>query len=194
AARAAGTDGQAIGFASADVLAAVRRQADVERAATAATPLLDLTAPTEEATAAAFAHTAVIGARPDNAPALAEAGRFFGRLAHLLDAVEDLADDRAAGRFNPIEVTGTSSADVRALCNDAVTGIRLALQDATFVDRRLVHRLLVHETGHAVERAFGTHGHQTHGHRTPTDGAPWPPPGTEPGAEPGPGGPAVPAV
>lgn len=46
--------------------------------------------PTESATAAAFAHTAVLAGRPDNAVPPAEAGRLFGRLAHLLDAVEDL--------------------------------------------------------------------------------------------------------
>ena len=95
--------------------------------------------------------------------ALAEAGTLFGRLAHLLDAVEDLADDRAAGRFNPVDVTGTDLGAVRALCADAVLGIRLALQQATFDDARLVHRLLVHETGHAVDRAFGTGHHATAG-------------------------------
>lgn len=186
AARAAGNDGDAIGFASGDVLASVRRQAALEGAATATTPLLDLTAPTEDATSAAFAHTAVIADQPANTLSLAEVGRVFGRLAHLLDAVEDLEDDRAAGRFNPIDVTGTSLDDVRALCNDAVLGIKMALQDATFVDRRLVHRLLVHETEHAVDRAFGTHGH---GH--PTDGSPWPPPNQPPVVPVAPG-PAVP--
>ena len=48
------------------------------------TSILDVTAPTEAATAAAFAHTAVVAGRPGNADALAEAGRLFGRLAHLL--------------------------------------------------------------------------------------------------------------
>ena len=181
AARAAADDGVALGFASSSVLEAVRRQAGLERSATAGTALLALTAPTEEATAAACAHTAVLGGRPENVGPLSEVGRFFGRLAHLLDAVEDLAADRAAGRFNPVEVAGTPLPEVRRHCDDAVLGIRLALQEATFADRRLVHRLLVHETEHAVARAFGDHatGHGPAAYPPPEGPAvPLPPPGT----------------
>ena len=98
--------------------------------------LLTVTEPTETATAAAFAHTAVLAGRPANAEPLAEAGRLFGRLAHLLDAVEDLAADEKAGAWNPVAATGTDLAEVRRLCDDAVHGVRLALREAEFVGRR----------------------------------------------------------
>ncbi|EHN76891.1 as well as SAM-PR, partial [Streptomyces coelicoflavus ZG0656] len=112
--------------------------------------------PTETATAAAFAHTAHLAGRPHNAAPLAEAGRLFGRLAHLLDAVEDREADAAAGAWNPLTVTGTSLTEARRLADDAVHGVRLALREAEFTDGRLVHRLLVHELGSSVDRAFGT--------------------------------------
>jgi len=60
--------------------------------------LTALLAPTGDAVAALFAHTAVIALRPQNVPALAATGRAFGALVHLLDAVEDREADRAAGR------------------------------------------------------------------------------------------------
>ncbi|WP_327085797.1 DUF5685 family protein [Nonomuraea sp. NBC_01738] len=68
--------------------------------------LLELTAPTESAVAVAFGHTGVLAGKPGNREALEEAGRFFGRLAHLLDAVEDLEADRAAGAYNPLDAAG----------------------------------------------------------------------------------------
>ncbi|MGQ4513923.1 DUF5685 family protein [Streptomyces sp. DW26H14] len=120
--------------------------------------VLAVTEPTETATAAAFAHTAVLAGRPGNREPLAEAGRLFGRLAHLLDAVEDQAADAASGAWNPLIATGTSRAEARRLADDAVHGIRLALKDVDFGDGRLAHVLLAHETRVAVDRVFGTAG------------------------------------
>jgi hypothetical protein len=137
------------------LLDAVDRQAGLERLAGPGTPVLTVTEPTETATAAAFAHTAVLAGRPANAAPLAEAGRLFGRLAHLLDAVEDQAADAASGAWNPLTATGTSREEARRLADDAVRGVRLALRDAEFTDGRLVHRLLVHELARSVDRAFG---------------------------------------
>ncbi|MFJ5228925.1 DUF5685 family protein [Kitasatospora sp. NPDC088391] len=148
-----------VGFDTGVLLAAAGRQEAAESAVTAGGPLLLATAPTEEATAAAFAHTAVLAGRPGNAAALAEAGRLFGRLAHLLDAAEDRAEDEAKGLWNPLTVTGTAQAEAERLCRDAVHGIRLALSEVEFTDRALVHRLLAHETGEAVDRVFGRPGH-----------------------------------
>ncbi|WP_144127799.1 DUF5685 family protein [Catellatospora sichuanensis] len=136
------------------LLAAVHGQREVERAVLLGGSLLTVTEPTEIATAAAFAHTAVLAGRPGNAEPLAEAGRFFGRIAHLLDAVEDLAADRAAGAWNPLLATGASFAQAGVLARDAAAGIRLALDEVVFTDRKLVHRLLVHEVEHAIERTF----------------------------------------
>ncbi len=117
---------------------------------------MTVTEPTETATAAAFAHTAVLAGRPGNAEPLAEAGRLFGRLAHLLDAVEDRGADAASGAWNPLTATGTPLTEARRLADDAVHGIRLALREAEFTDAKLAHRLLVHELRTSVDRAFGT--------------------------------------
>ncbi|MFC5910687.1 hypothetical protein, partial [Streptacidiphilus monticola] len=146
--------GERLGFDTGLLFELLDRQGELERAATAGSSVLLVTAPTEEATALALAHTAVLAGRPGNQAPLAEVGRLFGRLAHLLDAVEDLAEDRATGAWNPLVATGTSLAEAERLCRDAVHGIRLALADAEFGDRALVHRLLAHETDAAVRRVF----------------------------------------
>ncbi|MGA5899697.1 DUF5685 family protein [Streptomyces venetus] len=148
--------GTAVGFDTAVLVDAVDRQSGIESLAGPGTPLLTVTEPTETATAAAFAHTAVLAGRPHNAGPLAEAGRLFGRLAHLLDAVEDLHADAASGAWNPIAATGTALVEVRRLADDAVAGVRLALRDVEFDDAALVHLLLTHELRRSVDRAFGT--------------------------------------
>ncbi|GJF31576.1 hypothetical protein KNE206_42760 [Kitasatospora sp. NE20-6] len=147
--------GAGLGFDTAVLLDAASRQDGLERSAVAGSSVLLVTEPTETATAAAFAHTAVLAGRPAHAGPLAEAGRLFGRLAHLVDAAEDQQADAAAGSWNPLTATGTSRAEAERLCRDAVHGIRLALKDVEFTDRALVHRLLAHETGLAVDRVFG---------------------------------------
>ena len=153
-----------VGFDVGVLVEAVDRQPAIEASVRPGDSLLTVTEPTETATAAACAHTAVLAGRPENAEPLAEVGRLFGRLAHLLDAVEDLERDRASGTWNPITATGTPLAEVRRLCDDAVHGVRLALRDVRFVDGRLAHRLLVHELPRSVDRAFratgGACGHQ----------------------------------
>nr|BAA77252.1 unnamed protein product [Streptomyces lividans] len=173
--------GGAVGFDTAVLVDAVDRQGGIEALAGPGTPLLTVTEPTETATAAAFAHTAHLAGRPHNAVPLAEAGRLFGRLAHLLDAVEDREADAASGAWNPLTATGTPLAEARRLADDAVHGVRLALREAEFTDGRLVHRLLVHELGSSVDRAFGTVScaHGSH-------------PYAPPGAPGGPGGPTPP--
>ncbi|GAA3307385.1 hypothetical protein GCM10020295_66080 [Streptomyces cinereospinus] len=179
--------GALVGFDTAVLVDAVDRQAGVEALAGPGTPVLVVTEPTETATAAAFAHTAVLAGRPGNAAPLAEAGRLFGRLAHLLDAVEDREADAASGGWNPLTATGTSLTEARRLADDAVHGIRLALREVEFTDGRLAHRLLVHELPASVDRAFGT---TSCGHR-PEAAGPYAPPGgpAGPGAPPPPGPP-----
>ncbi|MFB6985176.1 DUF5685 family protein [Streptomyces sp. NPDC056304] len=154
--RAGARTGAQLGFDTALLVDAVDRQTGIELLAGPGTPLLTVTEPTETATAAAFAHTAVLAGRPQNAEPLAEAGRLFGRLAHLLDAVEDQEADAASGAWNPLTATGTSRAEARRLCDDALRGVRLALRDAEFTDDKLAHVLLVHELRQSVDRAFGT--------------------------------------
>jgi hypothetical protein len=156
----------------------------LEQTAIAGSSVLLVTEPTETATAAAFGHTAILAERPGNAAALSEAGRLFGRLAHLLDAAEDQEADDKAGAWNPLTATGTSRAEAERLCRDAVHGIRLALKDVELTDRALAHVLLAHETEAAVERVFGRpHGaacahkasgsHQPSGSHNPYQGNPY---------------------
>ncbi|MGW0702527.1 DUF5685 family protein [Streptomyces sp. NPDC002867] len=194
--RAGARSGAALGFDTAVLVDAVDRQTGIEALAGPGTSLLTVTEPTETATAAAFAHTAVLAGRPQNKEPLAEAGRLFGRLAHLLDAVEDKEADDASGAWNPLTATGTSHAEARRLADDAVHGIRLALRDADFVDDKLVHVLLAHELRNSVDRSFGTTtcSHQP-GPYAPGTGSPYGPgnpyaPG--PGGPGGPGGPLPP--
>ncbi|MCL2551490.1 MAG: DUF5685 family protein [Actinomycetia bacterium] len=196
--RAGTRGGDDLGFDTAVLLDAVGRQAAVEAAAGPGTSLLTVTEPTETATAAAFAHTAVLAGRPANQAPLEEAGRLFGRLAHLLDAVEDLAEDTRTGAWNPLVATGTALPEARRLCDDALHGIRLALKDVEFANSasgRLAHVLLVHELGRSVDRAFGTGSCAHHAPGTggaeasnPYQGSPYGPgPGQSPYAPGGPG-------
>ncbi|MBE8476628.1 DUF5685 family protein [Streptomyces justiciae] len=175
--------GSAVGFDTAVLVDAVDRQLGIETLAGPGTPILTVTEPTETATAAAFAHTAVLAGRPGNAAPLAEAGRLFGRLAHLLDAVEDRETDAASGAWNPLTATGTSLTEARRLADDAVHGIRLALREVEFADAKLAHVLLVHELRGSVDRAFGSSS-CGHGGGTAVMSSPYAPPG--------PGGPGFP--
>jgi len=146
--------GQDLGFDTAVLTEAVARQTTVEETLAPGVSVLVATEPTETAVAAAFAHTAVLAGMPGNVAPLAEAGRFFGRIAHLLDAVEDYAEDAARGAFNPLRATGTDLAEARRLCDDAYHGLRLALADVALRDRSLVRALLDREVGYAIDRTF----------------------------------------
>ncbi|QNS07084.1 DUF5685 family protein [Streptomyces xanthii] len=174
--KAGARTGSDVGFDTAVLIDAVERQAGVESLAGPGTSVLTVTEPTETATAAAFAHTAVLAGRPHNAEPLAEAGRLFGRLAHLLDAVEDQGADAETGAWNPLTATGTPLPEARRLADDAVHGIRLALREVDFVDGRLAHLLLAHELGRSVDRAFGTTTCST-GHGHPQQPGPYGPAG-----------------
>jgi hypothetical protein len=150
-----GTDaGHTLAFDTGVLVAAMDRQAELEAAAGPGSSLLAVTEPTETAVAAAFAHTAVLAGRPANQAPLREIGQLFGRVAHLLDAVEDYRDDLARGKWNPLVATATPISEVRTLCDDAVLGIELALADVEFTDDRLARKLLTRELRQAVARTF----------------------------------------
>lgn len=144
--------GAGIGFDTAVLTDAIGRQAEIER--TAGLGLLDVTEPTETAVGAAFAHTAVLAGRARNTGPLAEAGRNFGRLAHLLDAVEDLPADRSAGAYNPLLATGTTPECARQHCDEALAGLRGAVATLELGDRVLAESLLMREVGVAVDQVF----------------------------------------
>jgi hypothetical protein len=169
--------GHELGFDTGVLVAAMDRQLELEAAAELGGPggsVLSVTEPTESAVAAAFEHTAVLAGRPSNAEPLREAGRLFGRLAHLLDAVEDYRDDVARGKWNPLAANSTTMQEARALCDDAALGIELALADVEFTDGRLPRRLLTHEVRRAVSRTFadggrGVRASSKHGMQEPID-------------------------
>lgn len=172
-----GTD---LGFDTSVLVTAVRRQAEVESAAGLGSSVLLVTEPTETAAGEACAQTAVLAGRPGNVAPLREVGRLFGRLAHLLDAVEDLDADRESGSWNPLTATGTDLAEARRLCDDAALGIKLALREATFTDDRLVHVLFAHELKRSIARTFG----DPHSHQPPPPSGPrYPPYQQGPGQE-----------
>ncbi|OQO92241.1 hypothetical protein B1813_08395 [Saccharomonospora piscinae] len=153
--RQGGATAALVGLDPTPLAEAVAIQSSREAAVGLGDSVLSVTEPTETATAAAFAHTAVLAGNPGDAETLSEVGRFFGRVAHLLDAVEDRDADLASGAWNPLTATGTSLPEARRLCDDAVRGVRLALHEVTFRRPGLVHALLVHELEHAVTRTFG---------------------------------------
>lgn len=174
----------AVGFDTAVLTDAVARQPGLEAAARTGTSPLAVTEPTETAVAAAFGYTATLAGRPHNTAALTAAGRAFGRLAHLLDAVEDLAADRAAGAWNPLLATGTGLPQARVLCTASHRELRRAVTAADFVNAELVRTLLVDEVGRAIQRAFHA-AHHPDGHE-PSEDPPDDPPGDGAnGGEPG---------
>jgi Family of unknown function (DUF5685) len=142
----------ALGFDNSVLTGAISRQVELEK--TAGLDLDEVTEPTETAVSAAFAHTAVLSGRPANTPALAEAGRRFGRIAHLLDAVEDLPSDQAADTYNPLLATRTSTATAWQECGDALGGLRTAVAELDCDRPVLAQSLLVSEVRVAMDKVF----------------------------------------
>ena len=142
----------AVGFDAGPVLRAPAAAAAAERETSS--DLDALLAPTGEAVAALFAHTAVVANRPDNAPALGACGRAFGRLVHLLDAVQDRDHDRSAGRFNPLEATGTDERSAQELSARLVAEVQRTLPCVDMQDSSLVDVLLGRELTNAVGRVL----------------------------------------
>jgi hypothetical protein len=149
------------------------RQAALEAGVRPGDSLLAVTGPTAQATAEIFAASAAVAGRPENEPALREMGSAFGSLAHLLDAVTDLDDDRRTGSFNPITATGTPLDQVRRECRRLVHRIRLMFDRLALTDARLARALLVDGTHAALHRAFDpVTGACPTEHRPPTAGQP----------------------
>ena len=164
---------------AAATLNGLARQGAVEAGIRPGDSILTVTAPTAEATAEIFAASAVVAGRPENDVALREMGSAFGTLAHLLDAVADLDDDRRTGSFNPITATGTPLDQVRQECRRLVHRIRVMFDRLTMVDGRLARALLVDGTHAALHRAFDPVAATcSTDHRTATAGQPGP--GTAP--------------
>ncbi|WOC12392.1 DUF5685 family protein [Gordonia sp. MP11Mi] len=131
------------------VLTALDRQAEIE---TSSTDLDALTEPTARACATVFVSSADLAQAPVNRDVLAEIGGDYGRLAHLLDAVDDRPADDAVGAFNPLTATGTS--DQLALARSTMLAGRIAdrYRDLALHDDRLLRALLVDGVAQAVRR------------------------------------------
>ncbi|MFX0574162.1 DUF5685 family protein [Nocardia nepalensis] len=114
----------------------------------------DLTAPTQICASEFFAHTAVLADRPDNVAALREAGRHFGRIAHLADAVEDFDEDRTRGRFNPLAATGTTMPEAYELLRQSDSHLRTAVTQ-TGLDQVPTIRWMLLDPLHALVRRVG---------------------------------------
>lgn len=136
------------------VLDDISGQGELERGISTGDDVLLATGPSARAAAAIFVASSVVAERPENSAAMREIGDAFGSLAHLLDAVTDLDDDRRSGAFNPIDATGTPLPAVRQQCNQLVRRIRRAFESLTLTDGRLARALVVDGTHAAVHRAF----------------------------------------
>src|SRR6266702_2293574 len=165
------------GFRRADVVAASAPGAQL--AASVSLVLAAVKITDHVADAAAFALPATLAAKPHTAPALARAGQMFGRIAHLLDAVEDLDTDHRSGRYNPLLATGTPPARARQYCDQALPGLRRAVASLDLIDRPLAEALLVTEVGRSIDRVFaraGTHHGDPEQPPAPADAPPHQPP------------------
>ncbi|GAA4642724.1 DUF5685 family protein [Gordonia humi] len=131
------------------ILSTLDAQAAIE---VSARDLDALTEPTASACATVFASSADLAGSPRNRDPLTDIGTDFGRLAHLLDAVDDRAADDADGSFNPLTATQTS--DGRALDRADLLADRIATRyrDLALHDDRLLKALLVDGVARAVRR------------------------------------------
>jgi hypothetical protein len=122
--------------------------------ASRAISLDDLTAPAQICASEFFAHTAVLADRPENIVALRDAGRHFGRIAHLADAVEDFDEDQTRGRFNPLAATGTTMPEAYELLRQSDSHLRAAVTQAG-LDRVPTIRWMLLDPLHALVRRVG---------------------------------------
>jgi hypothetical protein len=71
-----------------------------------------LAEPTAAATRLVFRHGAVaMNASPGTVDAMARLGATFGKIAYLVDAIEDQTKDAEAGEFNALSATGVTAAE-----------------------------------------------------------------------------------
>lgn len=123
--------GAEIGLDVEPLLAAIATQSSLEARDRSVMGTVDeLTGPTQLCAAALFGHSARLAGRPENVAALREIGRGVGRIAHLSDAIADLERDRARGRFNPLDATGTDLPRAYDLVRESESRVRRAAAEA----------------------------------------------------------------
>jgi hypothetical protein len=114
--------------------------------------LQELLAPTSEAVAELFTHTADVAGTPHNAEPLRRLGAAFGRLIHLADAIEDCPDDRKQGRFNPLDATGTNPGTAYDLAVALAAEMHAAFEELQLADPALAEVLFGPTLDRAVQR------------------------------------------
>lgn len=120
-------------------------------------------APTEASVGAAFAHTATLANRPENAAALGRIGQLFGRIVYLLDSFRDYQDDLAHGRFNPLAQCCPPDqlrATAQQLFREAHAQLRAAFQQLTLPRPVLLQALLIGQLAHVAAHIFAPHTNQ----------------------------------
>ncbi|EON34762.1 hypothetical protein GTC6_00865 [Gordonia terrae C-6] len=136
------------------MMSTLSRQAEIESTSVV---LDDLTHPSAAAAAQVFATSAVLAEVPGNQEPLRDIGADFGRIAHLLDAVDDYDSDAAEGRFNPLRATGTSPETALEQCRRLAAAIRARYADLSLADDRLLHVVLLDGLRHAIHKRMHPH-------------------------------------
>lgn len=109
-----------LGFEVNSILGVPARQSLAEQIAKPS--FLQVSAPTADMLGSVFAFLGTVCERPDKTAALSRFGSHLGALIYLIDGLEDQAQDKKHGRFNPL-----------LACSDALTsasGHLLALEQA----------------------------------------------------------------
>ncbi|MCB1295159.1 MAG: regulator [Gordonia sp.] len=131
-----------------DLLHELSGQAPLE--AHTGTDLASLTHASGIAASRVFAATAAVAGADSNRDALADIGYDFGRLAHLLDAVDDYESDARDGSFNPLRATGTDIGTALDDCRRLARAIRRRYRSLDLADDRLLRAVLVDGVRQAV--------------------------------------------
>lgn len=116
--------------------------------------LEELLAPSGRAVAELFARTADVSGQPGNRALLARAGDAFGRLAHLIDAVEDYGRDARRGAFNPLARTAMAPVDARRLADQLARTVSNSVSEMELRDPDLVRALLGPVLDRSIARTF----------------------------------------
>src|SRR6478609_2699308 len=95
-------------------------------------------------------------------------GQAYGRLAHLLDVVEDLDSDARSGSFNPLRATGRTVAEARGLSLESARTIRLGVRSLVVADGRLLKILLIDCVHAALHRVFDPMPNRENGRPSPS--------------------------
>lgn len=158
------TKGEALAQESGFDVAQIRDSAAAAiRSEAESTDLADLLAPSGQAVAAIFGHTAVVADVPENEPHLRRMGDAYGRLVHLIDAHQDRTADAKDGKFNPLAASGTDEEAAGALARRLASSIRTELGALSLAQPALVSKLLDSELRRAVDKQFGIRVHTSDG-------------------------------